>query len=451
MINLLATPSVCVIDDEPSEYQHILSALNQLHIGCIHIKGDTTEGLPDRPFDGLRLVFTDLYLSSATTGKNMASHTANVFQRIVSPESAPLVVVIWSKHIEEKASEGIDADKTESDLFVEAIYEANSAYKGRLIIVKMPKPTSTDKGEWMQGLKDQLNDALNGMSGTHALWVWESLVRRATVQVGAILTSAINSIGDSGRGGEIDKGLRSTLRKLILAQSGEMKVLPNADPRHLYVALTQLLSDKMENSQAHSSLDIEPLLRVEGDDTAISEAEKNQINGAFLSSEAYAGIPYPHGTIYRLEKYEVFEGLFGADSLKFLSDMYKKGNPFDNQEWLKNVEIILVEISPACDIAQGKRRNAILMAGLLMRGEHHKKLEKSASICSLPKFQLRWGSNSELPEDIVLGFCSLYKSTVNASKEHPSLTPWFRLREAPTSHLRNWYSSHSSRIGFVSL
>jgi hypothetical protein len=97
MTPLLSSPSVCVIDDEAEEYQPILNALLKLGIGCVHVHGDAASPLPPKPFRGLRIVFTDLYLSSAS-GKTAASHTANVFRKVVSADTAPILVVIWSKH-----------------------------------------------------------------------------------------------------------------------------------------------------------------------------------------------------------------------------------------------------------------------------------------------------------------------------------------------------------------
>ena len=47
MISLLASPSVCVIDDEKEEYEVILGALNQLRVPAHHIKGTDVNELPE--------------------------------------------------------------------------------------------------------------------------------------------------------------------------------------------------------------------------------------------------------------------------------------------------------------------------------------------------------------------------------------------------------------------
>ena len=86
MINQLASPFVCVVDDEEADYKPILRALNELYVSCIPHSGDDPAKL-QRPFKRLQLVFLDLHLNN-TVGKNAASYTANVFTKIVSTDTA---------------------------------------------------------------------------------------------------------------------------------------------------------------------------------------------------------------------------------------------------------------------------------------------------------------------------------------------------------------------------
>ncbi len=100
MIAQIASPSVCVIDDEPDDYNSILNALNELYISAVWIQGTSLEQLPPKPFTRLQLVFLDLHLTNSL-GKDAASHTANVFRNVVSADTAPIVVVIWSKYADD--------------------------------------------------------------------------------------------------------------------------------------------------------------------------------------------------------------------------------------------------------------------------------------------------------------------------------------------------------------
>lgn len=118
MIAHLAFPSVCVVDDEEVDYKPILAALNEMFVSFVHLTGEVAK-LPASPFDRLRLVFLDLHLSG-NSSKTSASHTANVFRRLVSSDTAPVVVVIWSKYASQKVhAPRVPAEdqETESQLF----------------------------------------------------------------------------------------------------------------------------------------------------------------------------------------------------------------------------------------------------------------------------------------------------------------------------------------------
>src|SRR5258708_21090780 len=96
MINQLASPSVCVIDDDKKDYVHIGDALNELFVSFVWLSG-AVDQLPPRPFTRVQLVFLDLHLTSSL-GKDAASYTANVFTKVVSADTAPVLILICSKY-----------------------------------------------------------------------------------------------------------------------------------------------------------------------------------------------------------------------------------------------------------------------------------------------------------------------------------------------------------------
>jgi hypothetical protein len=144
MINNLSSPSVCVIDDEEADYRPILDALMRLGLGCVHVRGDAAAPLPPEPFNGLRLVITDLHLS-APMGKTAASHTANVFRSVVSAKTAPIVVVIWSKYAGDRVAEDNlppEDQPTEAELFKKELLEAEPGFAERWFFLKCQSPRS---------------------------------------------------------------------------------------------------------------------------------------------------------------------------------------------------------------------------------------------------------------------------------------------------------------------
>jgi len=452
MIDLLASPSVCVIDEDPNEFPYILKALNDLHVGCVHIKGDDTSQLPRHPFKGLRLVFTDLYLSSGAVGKDMASHTANVFRHVVSSDTAPVLVVIWSKHKDEIAdsSEPADDQKTEADLFIDTLLESDPKYRERLIFLSMTKPVDRpDEDVWVSQLKSQISEALKGQEATHALWVWESLVKEASVGVSESLTSMSQS---GGIGGALGNSLKVTLKLLAKAQS-EGDLSTATAPRHLSTVLAQLLVDQLDHTNELSALSEHGSWLGEQPDATTIDACASQINGGLLTaSTQHNATPFLPGMIYQVSKHEKFKELFGIDCFEFLTELSCKDKGTAWQEWLKMAEPVLVEISPACDIDQGNRLNATLMAGLILPVAARSNAKKNGiAFQVLPNFKLRWPMDEYAAQDSFLMFCSRFKVTLPSTTVPTELRPWFRLRELPTASLRNWHAGHASRVGYVCL
>src|SRR6266446_4455159 len=93
-MKLPRTWPVCIIDDQPKEYEKLFRVLNKLGVGWVHVAGDRPSTLPAAPLEGLRLVFLDMHLGADTLPAVSASQTANVFAKTVSVRSAPILVVV---------------------------------------------------------------------------------------------------------------------------------------------------------------------------------------------------------------------------------------------------------------------------------------------------------------------------------------------------------------------
>jgi hypothetical protein len=133
MLSALASPSVCVIDDEEEDYLPVLSVLNSNFVSTVHLLG-TIDGLPPKPFEELKLVFLDLHLSGSI-GKDAASYTADIFRKVVSAQTAPIIVVIWSKYAGDKidvSGQPAEDQETEAELFKRTLLGAERIYEGRL-------------------------------------------------------------------------------------------------------------------------------------------------------------------------------------------------------------------------------------------------------------------------------------------------------------------------------
>lgn len=458
MIPRLASASVCLIDDERQDYEPILDALMQMGIASIHIRGESEDQLPPHPFRGLRIVFADLHLAGLT-GVSAAAHAANVFRRIVSPLAGPLLVVIWSKYAGDRlaSSELPPEDQpTEAELFKKAVLEAELSFKDRLIFVEMPKPKLPDRPAvevWIETLKADFEKALEGLEGCEVLWYWEALVRDAAVSVTEELTTL--AVANSPLNAQQFASDLKLILRLLAKEQGGPDCSSATAPRHLATVLAQSVADMLEHPDGLDALAKhgEWIADAKGLPEVNTFAPK--LNGILLTSAATpVGRAFVPGTVYRITGEEKFKEVFGEFPGDLQRACYQKlgdGEIWSLDDWKQQTVPVFVEISPACDFHQGTRRQSLLLAGVIgpiVGGNHARSGEGHQS---LPTMFLRWPSTDFLEQDVFLVFCSRYKVTLPHKKEPEWFEPWFRLRELPTASLRNWHSSHSARIGYVSL
>ena len=452
MIDELAQPSVCVVDNEEQDYRPLLSALNDLHIGCVHFKGDNADELPTAPWSSVRLVFQDLHLT-ADTGKNAASHTANVFRRLVSTDTAPVVVVIWSKYAADPVAEGDvlpEEQKSEADMFRETLEAAEPAFAERLIYIEMPKPKQGERpGDWVEQLKGDIATHLEGKESVQTLWQWESMVCAAGVGISRDMTLIAHDAAANNEA-SLSDGLRSAMQVLAHSQAGETLSTANA-PSHLNSALARLLVDHLEHAsvdplRAHGAWLAE---KAPGD---VLPVVGPRLNALFLTSDfSPDGTPFVPGTVYAVTQPDWFGATFGhdVDGLKLACFSASDGSPHW-KDWRTQTRPVLVELSPTCDVANNKRYTAILLAGLIVPAALGRRIHNDDPCWSLPSFRLRWPRDDFPVPDASLVFCSRFQATLGQDVLPTWMEPWFRLRELPTSALRNWRAASASRIGYVS-
>ncbi len=446
MLEALASPSVCVIDDEKADYEPILAVLNGCFISAIHLSG-SPDSLPVEPFSKLQLVFLDLHLSG-TIGKDAASYTANFFRRTVSSSTAPLVVVIWSKYAGDVPA---GEEETEAQLFKRTLLEAVPDYVGRLIFVEMPKPkTDARPADWRDTLKAEIEAALQGQSAIEVLWAWRNLVQQGCAKVSQDLTlTAQTSIAGTAR--TLTDGLMATMQKLAKAQSDDGQLGVSTAPSYLLSVLSQLLLDQLENPIGAAGI------AAHGDWLSAAPGQvpadfPAKMNGMLLTSEPNAEVVYAPGTVFRITDSAGFQAAFGKGIDDFLS-VWVAASKQDWQAWLRIAEPVLIELSPVCDLAQGHRVNSLLVAGVIVPSTHLGNWRKSGDAFGnlAVNFHLRWPIENFVEQEVSLSVCNRYKVTLPATQAVNWLMPWFRLRELPTASIRNASAAHASRVGYASM
>ena len=449
MIETIGAPSVCVVDDERDDYEPILAALNEMQIACVHFDGSLSR-LPRVALKGIRLVFMDLHLAGQV-GKTGAAQAANVFRRIVDPNSAPILVVIWSKY----AHDALEGTDTEAEFFKTTLLDDEPLYRERLIFVEMSKPSKQirpSRAAWKAELKTHIRKELKKREGLSALWSWELMVRDAQNEVSIELTEmAVAAAGTQ----TLDQKLQMVLGMLARAQ-GEADLSVRTAPLHLATVLGQLVSDRVEHVDKSPNLKPHGPWLAASQSIAKKEGMASRINSLLLTARTASGaIPFMPGTVYLPTNKERLKRLFGIDSsaisLEFRNA--RRADPSapltqDEQDWINASQVVLLELSPTCDVAQKVRRNALLVAGVLVPGDA--KVKRAESILQYPAIHLRL-TVPNLPADAMLCFGCRYKVTMSPRSYPTWLRPLFRLRDLPTSAARNWHASHSARIGYVAM
>ncbi len=299
MIVELASPSVCVIDDEPDDFNSIRYALNDLFISAVWIAGTSLDQLPPQPFKRLQLVFLDLHLTNSL-GKDAASHTANVFRHVVSTDTAPIVVVIWSKYADDLVAEaGVPQEdqETESELFKRTLFEAEPKFESRLLF---PRALLLFKKEELTG-SHWLGRPAKEASGFNT---WQSTCYWIALDVGrpcwrckspALAASLNPDLAEESAGDAdpelTDADMKEVLQRLTNARQSEGDLLAENAPGYLVAILSQLLADQIEHGTAERALAGNGawLAQAPGSRTKASVVAK--MNGFLLTADPPGGSP----------------------------------------------------------------------------------------------------------------------------------------------------------------
>ncbi len=463
MIPQLASPSVCVIDDEEPDYRPILNALLRLGIGCVHVKGDI-ENLPPQPFKGLRIVFTDLHLSTFV-GKDAASHTANIFKTVVSSETAPVVVVIWSKYADDvpENTEDLPPDDqpTEADLFKQALLTEVPQFEGRLVFLQMPKPKRSERPDietwensWIASLQEEIKEVLKGIDAFDVLWTWEALIRDIGIEVSRSLTDLACSMTPIASSPPLSLNDRlKLLLKLLAQQQGGPDCSESTAPRHLLTVLSQLGQEKLEVVAPESQLGLHGNWLTERlDKETRKKFRSSQLNSLILTTTVASSFaPFLPGTVYKITDRDRFTEVSGYSVESLQQDCFIEGDLSKKidarKDFQQRTKPVLLEISPQCDFHQGNRRSAILLAGIICPQELLRNAKLKDACIVTPVIE---DSSTSPVVEVGLVFCSRYRLTVNHGTHPDWVRPWLRLRDSLTTEIRNWHASQAARVGYLS-
>ncbi|MBN8246023.1 MAG: hypothetical protein J0L84_01115 [Verrucomicrobia bacterium] len=452
-MNTLRTAQVCVIDDEPREYRRLLRALNSLRLGCVHVSGDKVEELPDTPFHNLRLVFLDMHLGThgGMDARNVTAHTAAVFARVVSPDSAPIVVIVWTKF----------ADYITS--FRDSLFEARPIFRGRLFFIRMVKPQPPSKID-VSTLRQAIENELDQLAPLLLLWNWDALVQRAACGVttelcrlASVQAQLAPTENEDDERRKMLSALNSVLRLLLNAEAGKA-LTKDAAASALLNVLGPLHSDRLENLAPKPELESAASLVDPGPAPTEPKQEVVVVLNTMLLTGTPNGEGHPlrPGTVYHVSDSVHFETATGLSVKDIAAELCQKSllesqNSGRFATWLEACRPVLLEISPSCDFAQRKRPIARFVGGLMVPKGSVNQVKKRpdegfSALRDLTEIKL---PSLEPATDWVPVFSSAIVLSWPETKPAPFLVPLARLKEPVLADFRTWLSHQTARPGYL--
>ena len=469
----LRTARVVVIDDEPAEALPVMRALGRLGIGSVHIAGDRLEDLPVRPLTGIRLVFLDMKLGTGGGERVTAPHTANVFRNVVASGSGPTLVVLWTKHPEEV------------ETFRQALFREVPEFRAGLLFANLEKP-ATEADYDVERIADGIKQIIARFAPADMVWVWEQLTHDAATSTVAAISAIVSQRAglestddDNVRAEKWLSSLQHILGACARAAAGQVE----ADAPvfgHLTEVLNAIHEDRLEHEAAATF--------AAGSPAPIStemptDNERAAINAMLLTALARPGDTLPRpGNLYEPEGSGSPHALCGVDAVAVAAEIFRSDKDASVKElkqqiqqartrkasgddlqaleralaarhvevvsvWLKQCRSVLLELSPACDFAQGKRPVSRLLAGLAVPPDLTENLVAKADYIRrigplhLPNSQAAW----------LMVFDCHFGFSISKPDETIRAAALCRFRNQVLVDIQAWYSAQSARPGYLCL
>ncbi len=500
--NHLKTARVLVVDDVFDEAKPIIQALGKSGIGCIYHSGDKIEDFPDKPFEGIRVVFLDLRLSVGGENHLVLSKTVEVLRVLVKPETMPLLVLCWTKHPD-------DVNKF-SDMAIKDIPGLKPGF-----IKGIPKPNKK-VDDWPANFYNELipkiEKIINNYPPVGILWDWEQVVHESVSMTTQTLAETVlkgikvreeESIRsekvtlEQENLDEVENNLllqtqwleelKKCFKTLLRAETGQINA-PQSEVKALFNVLNHLVADRMNHNVIQRKFPLSAEV-FSGEIGALEVEQKALLNQMLIfeplgkeGAELYPGniyLPISNSekeclhAICRFDFMEMGkemirigkekdEGKALQKQIKKCEDTIKK-KPDDSvlknklDELLKKkedlvvktlntVRPVLVDVTPSCDFFQKNRPVARFIGGILIP-------EKYAGILKNTQW-MRTLAHSTIPgekEISVLAMSSRHQFGVSNPEENISNTPLCRLRSQMLVDIRVWASFQAARPGNLSI
>ena len=447
MEQLFPSPKVVIVDDEPEDAMPMLEALSKINIPATWYKGTGRDNYPQTPLSGVRLVILDLVLQGQIFD---AKQSVGALFNLIAPnaENGPFFLAIWTEHGEE--------DKRS---FLQALEHYNNGREPNQRItpygvLPLYKSKFKSAGSFnIAEIKQEVINAIENLSPLDLLLNWEtSCGRAATVAVSKILSllGADNSFTQTANKTKLIK----LLDQLVKASAGDN--IPSGDVRSeaykraLYEPLSYIHEDSVKHlapKKDFTSTNVDLCMDSSGDNLKATSA----LNSLLLFDLASLKEVLP-GSIYKLNetpksRVPIIESREDAGYVAYVKMIFKNKFASCQENIFSSCLPVILEVSPACDFNNNKRKLLRFVYGLIVPRNLRDKEYKKGGLRA--KYFNVIGPFIYQNEVHYMIIDSLHLFSIPTKAKLP--TPLFRLRSHVLVDVQAWLGRHISRPGHLSL
>lgn len=425
-MNGLKTARVLIIDDDPEEVAPVLAALGQMGVGAVCCTGQADQ-LPTEPLYGVRLLFLDMDLGGlGGDAKQMIGQVMTVLKRVLPANANPLLIVVWTKHKE-----------LFDDFRQTAAKDLPHLRPG--VVSMMGK---AEFGADIKAIAASIVKLLGDNAPLDLIYLWEQCVHDAASYTVGSLSELVGADPQNWH-----KQMNALLGALLQASAGSVAGPPSLLLACFFESLALVHLDQLSQRQQLLSSHLEPHAKPLTDAArgfALSAEQKATLNRMLLTeTPAAEDRTLRPGNVYFVGDKSHFPGnVLQLEQSRVAEDVCEKQGKAD--ELVKVSKLLVMEITPACDFAQGKQRLGRFVAGLLVPSSHEKLVKRA---------QFAW-----ISEAIALGDPgSSFRIVLDAhfllgfALDSISRPPDFRFRAQAVISIQAWFAGQAARPGYVSV
>lgn len=425
---------IAVIDEQEDQLDELQVAFQQAGEHCMTIQYDSMYS--DEPYTGIELLFLDVNLNpgGGQGDKVIYGILDNAIKSYVAEDNGPYVLIFWTTRPElvDGFKEYLTRDKT------------SSVYQHRPIYVD-----TLPKDDFQSRPRESLELILNKPIVKLVFSLHKNLQEAST---GAFkeLMSCIPLSEVWGNNDEYLENLRRVFTKIAITSVGKQNAADIPDKAIFEVLGREVLHHLVKNSRNEwkSFLDINES-KADEVKNIVYQDWQYRLNTVF-HVEAEQLNKIDRGTVLTGKKL-YFDSFLGYDLYKWYEDEFKTDKTQDDDF---RIIPVAVEISPACDYAQGSPRLYKYVLGLC-RISKQRPLDKMEQGKKAPydKNRQRQGFlQTFLIGNMYYKIVLSYNYVIGLNKESAmKLDYMFTLREEIVNQISSKVSDYCSRIGVIDI